>query len=49
MPRSAKEIDLDEEGPMNNSYIRKAWQKYGQEYQMMIQYDEYEDMINKYL
>ena len=48
-PDYAEEIDLDEEGPMNNSYIQKAWQKYGQEYQMVIQYDEYEDMINKYL
>lgn len=48
-PDYAKEIDLDKEGPMNNSYIQKAWQKYGQEYQMVVQYDEYEDMINKYL
>lgn len=48
-PEYAKEINLDEEGPMNNSYIQTAWQKYGQEYQMMVQYDEYEDMINKYL
>tara|TARA_R100001460_G_scaffold77972_1_gene118923 strand:- start:7790 stop:9373 length:1584 start_codon:yes stop_codon:yes gene_type:complete len=48
-PDYAKKINLSKEGPMNNSYIRKAWQKYGQEYQMMIQYDEYEDMINKYL
>ena len=32
-PVYAKEIDLDKEGSYNNSYIAKAWNKYGSEYQ----------------
>ena len=32
-PNYAKEIKLDREGPHNNSYITKAWNKYGSEYQ----------------
>ena len=32
-PDYAKEIDLDKEGSYNNSYIAKAWNKYGKEYQ----------------
>ena len=28
----AKEIDLDRSGSYNNSYIQKAWEKYGAEY-----------------
>jgi hypothetical protein len=32
-PKYAKEIDLDRTGAFNNSYIRKAWLKYGTLYQ----------------
>ena len=31
-PEYAKEIDLDPAGAFNNSYIKKAWKKYGKEY-----------------
>ena len=31
-PNYAKEIDLDKEGSYNNSYIAKAWNKYGKDY-----------------
>jgi hypothetical protein len=31
-PDYAKQIDLDRSGSYNNAYIKKAWQKYGQEY-----------------
>lgn len=31
-PEYAKEIDLDKEGSYNNSYIKKAWEEYGDEY-----------------
>lgn len=31
-PDYAKEIDLDKEGSYNNSYIAKAWNKYGKDY-----------------
>ena len=31
-PEYAKEIDLDPEGKYDNSYIKKAWSKYGEEY-----------------
>ena len=31
-PEYAEEIDLDAEGPYNNSYIQKAWKEYGDEY-----------------
>ena len=32
-PQYAKDIDLDAEGSYNNRYIRKAYKKYGKEYQ----------------
>jgi hypothetical protein len=32
-PDYARSIDLDRSGSYNNDYIRKAWSKYGQEYQ----------------
>lgn len=31
-PAYAKEIDLDPKGKIDNSFIRKAWAKYGEEY-----------------
>jgi len=31
-PEYAKEIDLDKEGSYNNSYIKKAWEEYGDDY-----------------
>lgn len=31
-PDYAKEIDLDKEGSYNNSYVAKAWNKYGKDY-----------------
>ena len=31
-PAYAKEIDLDRTGSYNNSFIKKAWKKYGAEY-----------------
>lgn len=34
-PEYAREIDLDRTGSYNNSYIKKAWAKYGAEYQSL--------------
>jgi hypothetical protein len=44
-PDYAKEIDLDKEGSYNNSYVAKAWNKYGGEYQNK---KDSRDYINKY-
>lgn len=35
-PTYAREIDLDRTGAYDNSYIRKAWAKYGAEYQQSV-------------
>ena len=35
-PDYARQIDLDPSGPWNNSYIRKAWATYGEEYKASL-------------
>ena len=35
-PDYARQIDLDPSGPYNNSYIRKAWAQYGEEYKASL-------------
>ena len=35
-PNYAKSIDLDRSGSFNNNYIKKAWNKYGEEYQKKV-------------
>ena len=48
-PEYAAEIDLDKEfGSFTNSYITKAWQKYGEQYKKSTQFQEYDDLISKY-
>lgn len=39
-PEYAKSIDLDRSGSFNNSYIKRAWDKYGEEYQKKSSDDE---------
>ena len=46
-PAYAKEIDLDRSGSYNNSYINKAWKKYGVEY--IEENDQAKSNINKEL
>lgn len=38
-PDYARQIDLDPSGPYNNSYIRKAWAQYGEEYKASLKGD----------
>jgi len=48
-PEYAAEINLDKEfGSFTNSYITKAWQKYGEQYKKSTQFQEYDDLVSKY-
>ena len=52
-PAYAKEIDLDRKGSADNSFIRKAWAKYGDEYKkgttfaMSIDSDDFDSFMHE--
>ena len=48
-PVYAKQIDLDKKySSFTNTYITKAWKKYGEEYKKATQFQEYDDIISQY-
>lgn len=48
-PVYAKQIDLDKKySSFTNTYIAKAWKKYGEEYNKTTQFQEYDDIISQY-